>query len=510
MLGLASFITHAMIEKCIFSSFIYLNVSLFLCASTGSDVVYISESTHIMCLCFATDSQNYVPSDSILESFTKLHKDRQIVIATGTRQTSGPRLAVLQVLTCPYPAVQLEPYSAFAGYVVYACQSLYLVLMSLLFRAIRRSLSRQPLRDTNYDPHRCNHIPRLYLPLMYFRQESSSANKPPPSVPRPSSSVLLLSPANEVLLLHRVHTSSSFASAHVFPGGNLDPYHDGAIPDEGSPERHQDGLAYRIGAIRETFEETGILLARKNNELVNLDVKDRDAARKMIHGNQVKFLEWLESVGAEPDLDGLIPFTRWVTPATNNKRFTTQMYLYMLPQSRSDMPSEMLIPTPDNGIEHTAALFAPAQSFLSRASTNSIILFPPQYFLLKLVTKIITSSSEGTGPQHISEQREQLLSFLKQVPTTETEKGKQHKTSMIPWADKVMSPHNLFIRKQDKRIVLGLDKPGPELRDSERGGDWERVVLVNFGKGGPTNVEVRGREEVLEEERQSKSQEERL
>jgi 8-oxo-dGTP pyrophosphatase MutT (NUDIX family) len=137
---------------------------------------------------------------------------------------------------------------------------------------------------------------------MYFRQESSSANKPPPSVPRPSSSVLLVSPANEVLLLHRVHTSSSFASAHVFPGGNLDPYHDGAIPEEDSPERHQDGLAYRIGAIRETFEETGILLARKDNELINLDVKDRDAARKMIHGNQVKFLEWLKSVGAEPDL----------------------------------------------------------------------------------------------------------------------------------------------------------------------------------------------------------------
>jgi 8-oxo-dGTP pyrophosphatase MutT (NUDIX family) len=163
-------------------------------------------------------------------------------------------------------------------------------------------LSRQPLRDINIAPHKCNHIPRPYLPLMYFRQESSSANKPPPSIPRPSSSVLLVSPANEVLLLHRVHTSSSFASAHVFPGGNLDPYHDGAIPEEGSTERHQDGLAYRIGAIRETFEETGILLARKDNELINLDVKDRDAARKMIHGNQVKFLEWLKSVGAEPDL----------------------------------------------------------------------------------------------------------------------------------------------------------------------------------------------------------------
>lgn len=81
---------------------------------------------------------------------------------------------------------------------------------------------------------------------------------------------------------------------------------------------------------------------------------------------------------------------------------------------------------------------------------------------------------------------------------------------MIPWSEKVMSPHNLFIRQQDKRIVLGLDKPGPELRGSERGGDWEHVVLVNFGKGGPTNVEVRRREDALEEERKVKADSEKL
>ncbi|KAF5027121.1 hypothetical protein F66182_786 [Fusarium sp. NRRL 66182] len=387
----------------------------------------------------------------------------------------------------------------------------------------------------------------------------SSAAKPPPSEPRPSSSVLLLSPINEVLLLHRVHTSTSFASAHVFPGGNLDPYHDGPIPPADSPERHQDGLAYRIGAIRETFEETGILLTRKNAGLISLTAEDRDAARKLIHGNQVKFLDWLKSVGAEPDLDGLIPFTRWITPALNTKRFTTQMYLYMLPQSRSNIPSEMHIPTPDNGIEHTAALFAPAQSFLSRASTNSIILFPPQAYLLTLVANILQNTPGG--PLQIASQRERLLSFLERVPTTEdedinlsemmshveefkrmngeellqqlmkedgvgsieeyiqlqharlgsfNEKSNTHKTAMIPWGDKVMSPHNLFIRKDDKRIVLGLDKPGPELKGSDRGGDWERVVLVNFGKGGPTNVEVRRREDVLDEERKSKVSDEKL
>ncbi|KAI5467506.1 hypothetical protein BGZ63DRAFT_371423 [Mariannaea sp. PMI_226] len=340
-------------------------------------------------------------------------------------------------------------------------------------------------------------------PSNQINYSSSAADKRPLSEPRPSSSVLLLSPQNQVLLLHRVQTSSSFASAHVFPGGNLDAFHDGEIPSVGSPERHRDGLAYRLGAIRETFEETGILLAHKDGELVNLSVEERDVARKRIHGNQVKFQDWVESLGAQPDIDGLVPFTRWVTPATNPKRFTTQMYLYLLPLSRGEMPGEMLIPTPDNGVEHTAALFAPAHEFLSRASANSIILFPPQMYLLRIVANIFagTAPSPDQGPLHLRSQRDKLLSFLSTVPTAETEKGKQHKTALIPWAEKVISPHTLFIRKADKRIVLGLDKPGPELKGSDRGGDWENVVLVHFTKAGPTDVEVRRREDVLEEER---------
>lgn len=173
------------------------------------------------------------------------------------------------------------------------------------------------------------------------------------------------------------------------------------------------------------------------------------------------------------------------------------------------MPSEMLIPTPDNGIEHTAALFAPAQTFLTRAATNSIILFPPQAYLLVLVAKFFTGASNSLeeGPLHFMTQRKRLLAFLQKTPTAETEKGREHGTAMIPWSDKVMSPRNLFVRKSDKRVVLGLDKPGPELKESGRGGDWERVVLVNFGTGGPTNVEVRRREDVMEEERTAKESE---
>lgn len=72
-----------------------------------------------------------------------------------------------------------------------------------------------------------------------------------------------------------------------------------------------------------------------------------------------------------------------------------------------------------------------------------------------------------------------------------------------------MSPTSLFMRKGDKRVVLGLDKPGPELKGSGRGGDWDRVVLVRFEKGIPGMVEVRRRREVLAEEREGDGKAER-
>ncbi|KAL7964793.1 hypothetical protein HDV63DRAFT_398375 [Trichoderma sp. SZMC 28014] len=347
---------------------------------------------------------------------------------------------------------------------------------------------------------------RLYSQPAAQQPDKASPKKPIPE-PRPSASIVLLSPTNEVLLLHRVKTSTSFASAHVFPGGNLDAFHDGDIPAPGTHERHRDGPAYRLGAIRECFEETGILLAKKDGRLIDLPQQERDEARKKIHGSQIRFADWLKSIGAEADLDSLIPFTRWLTPVGVGKRFTTQMYLYMLPISRSGIPSEMLVPTPDGGVEHTEAIFAPPQTFLSRVASNEMILFPPQYYILTLLTKFLKGPtiSVEEGPIYYTRQRKQLVKFVKATPTVDTEKAKDHVTSGISWADKVISPYHLFVRKSDKRVVLGLEKPGLELKDSDRGGDWERVVLVSFGKAGPSQVEVRLREDVLAEEKESAS-----
>ncbi|KFY27950.1 hypothetical protein V493_03191 [Pseudogymnoascus sp. VKM F-4281 (FW-2241)] len=300
--------------------------------------------------------------------------------------------------------------------------------------------------------------------------------KPPISEPRPSSSILLISPENQILLLHRVKTSSSFASAHVFPGGNLSSSQDGPIPAPSSPERHVDSPVYRLGAIRECFEESGILLARHRDGGGMLEVPDaeRERARRAIHSGELKFSEWVKEMGGVVDADALLPFTRWVTPTTIPRRFTTQMYVYFWPLSEAGpIEGNATIPTPtsDGGLEHTTAVFQPCAAWLAQARRNEIIMFPPQFYLIWLLCKFL---EEGD----LRAQREKIREFLKGSGG-----------NGVPWADKVMSPVPLGMF--EGKAVLNLDHPGPELKGSGRRGENAHVVQVRFSKEGPRDVEGR-------------------
>lgn len=308
------------------------------------------------------------------------------------------------------------------------------------------------------------------------------------------ASVLLLSPTNQLLLLARVKTSSSFSSAHVFPGGNLSEFHEG-VPAEG-PERHIDGKAYRLGAIRETFEESGILLAHKvgdKNTLLELPEDVKEAGRKAIHSDKVKFSDWLAEQGGEADVDALIPFTRWITPPTVPKRFTTQMYVYMLPLDLPDARDQEKVvhtPTHDGGLEHTAAAFDDVRDWLDKAKNGDIVIYPPQVYLLTLLGQFLT------GPGNYGKQREEVRQFLKSTPT-----GKTEPTCNISWAEKVISPMPIpSIQRVDGKSVLSLEASGPELKGSGRAGDFDRVVLVKRLSKEPREVEVAWRADVMAEE----------
>lgn len=117
------------------------------------------------------------------------------------------------------------------------------------------------------------------------------------------------------MLLHRVKTSTSFASAHVFPGGNLSPQ-DGPCPPIEDLKRHDDAPWYRRAALRELFEESGILLAKdeSSGEMVTVSEKERERGRRAIHGGEVEFGEWLGGQGgAVPDIgESSLLTLRWV------------------------------------------------------------------------------------------------------------------------------------------------------------------------------------------------------
>ncbi|RDW76051.1 hypothetical protein BP5796_06872 [Coleophoma crateriformis] len=346
-----------------------------------------------------------------------------------------------------------------------------------------------------------------------LKKQYVSSDKAPtkkPMEPRPSASILLISPINQILLLHRVRRKSdAFAAAHVFPGGNLSASQDGDIPAPDHPQRHVDGPAYRLGAIRECFEESGILLAKKNDgsgSLLEVPETEKNRARKEIHSGKLKFVDWVKTQGGVVDSDSLLPYTRWITPTNVPKRFTTQMYIYFLPLQTTSISSLGLpitseamipIPTSDGGIEHTAALFQSCSQWLSQAAQNEIILFPPQFYLMYLLSPFLQASEAPTAlsVEELQKQRDYVIEFLK---TDGDGKG-------VLWKDKVMSPMGLGGFSKDGRAILALDKPGPELKASGRRGDERRVVLVKFGKQGPRDVEVRLRAEVLAEQREGAS-----
>ncbi|KAL6702805.1 hypothetical protein ACN47E_000941 [Coniothyrium glycines] len=352
-----------------------------------------------------------------------------------------------------------------------------------------------------------------------------------PAVPRPSASVLLISPTNQILLLHRVSKASSFASAHVFPGGALSKTHDGEIPDVDHPGRHKDGPAYRMAAVRETFEESGILLAKsKKTGRLFTDISDseREEGRRAVHAGKTKFSDLLETWGAVPDTESLIPFTRWVTPPNVPKRFSTQMYIYFLPlgsvsptkhaSPKGTPPSagleeedEIVIPNPthDGGIEHTAARFLPPNKWIDLARQNRIILFPPQFFLTLMLSPYlaatVTSPSSPTpSTSELQVEREKLLDFLSKPRTYD---GKPE----VSFAEACISPIVLGkgdygesgqdgIGGVDKHTaVLTLDYPGKEVEAQGQGrkGIREWIVTTKFKGEGPRDVDVKKRGEVL-------------
>ena len=175
------------------------------------------------------------------------------------------------------------------------------------------------------------------------------------AVPRDSATLILLrnsGPSHtglEVLMLRRHSDSSFLPGAYVFPGGvveagdytpNVEELCTGVtfekareIVDAASPP--QKALGFFVAAIRETFEESGVLLAYgPSTDLITNGGEKRirfARYRKRIQEGPFSFIEMMRKEGLRLATDKLFYFSHWITPEMAPTRFDTRFFVAAAP-----------------------------------------------------------------------------------------------------------------------------------------------------------------------------------
>ncbi len=158
-----------------------------------------------------------------------------------------------------------------------------------------------------------------------------------PAFPVPAATILMIrdgADGLEVFMVVRHHEIDFASGALVFPGGKVD---DG---DELVRARcigaHEDDtmMSLQVAAIREAYEECGILLARTpgDDEVIGAGrLRELEPYRNALHGGEVSVGEFLEKENLVLACDLLCPFAHWITPEMMPKRYDTHFYLAAAP-----------------------------------------------------------------------------------------------------------------------------------------------------------------------------------
>ncbi len=146
---------------------------------------------------------------------------------------------------------------------------------------------------------------------------------------RPAATVLLVrdgASGLEVFMVVRHHKIDFASGALVFPGGAVDPGdHEIARTFDVAPI----DAAFRVAALRETFEECGVLLARARGSSATLDAAGLAEIAARSTGRP--FGETIRAEGLGLALDALVPFAHWITPPILPKRFDARFYIAAAP-----------------------------------------------------------------------------------------------------------------------------------------------------------------------------------
>lgn len=222
---------------------------------------------------------------------------------------------------------------------------------------------------------------------------------------RAAATVVMLRDTNsgpEVLLMKRHGASDVLGGAYVFPGGKLDA--DDAELDpvqrlDQPPERLHASLhdaeldaaraaGLYVAAVREAFEEAGVLLAepRAGGEL------DPDGAAQLLRSG-MGFNKLLATLDLRVQTRRLVPWSRWITPrvpSVMNKRFDTRFFV-------ATVPPEQVARHDD--YETTESVWLPPRQALERYWNREIELAPPQIMTLAQLARHASAASAVAAAQ---------------------------------------------------------------------------------------------------------------
>jgi 8-oxo-dGTP pyrophosphatase MutT (NUDIX family) len=201
----------------------------------------------------------------------------------------------------------------------------------------------------------------------------------------PASTVVVLRDAvaaPEIFMVRRHERTAFMAGAFVFPGGRVDPADVVFDDPEGAARRLAGQTAsagYAAAAIRELFEEAGILLARDRSGrfVTTADLRRRDRlerARREVHGGLVTMREMAEREGLTLALDALVEWAWWVTPPLDTRRFDTRFFLARMPAGQTSGHDDQ---------ETIDSRWTTAAAALEADRRQEIVLPPPTWMTLR-------------------------------------------------------------------------------------------------------------------------------
>jgi 8-oxo-dGTP pyrophosphatase MutT (NUDIX family) len=169
----------------------------------------------------------------------------------------------------------------------------------------------------------------------------------PPATPKDAATVMLVRDTDsglEVFLQRRVMGMAFAGGMTVFPGGGVDRRDaDTSLAWHGPPPAWwasrfacDVGLARALvcAAVRETFEESGVLLAGPSDDAVVSDVRPFAEARASLVNRELSLAGFLAEAGLVLRADLLRPWANWVTPVEEKRRFDTRFFLARVPSGQ--------------------------------------------------------------------------------------------------------------------------------------------------------------------------------